>query len=223
MNNNLTFVIAVRKGSQRIKNKNIRKFANTSLLKIKLDQIRKCFKKSKILFSSDCMKSIKIAKEYNCNINLRPKKFCSNHIPMKKVYKYLASLVTTKYVCYLHVTSPLLKNETLKKALKTFYKNKKIFKALATVNEVREYLWYKGKSLNYDSDNHPRSQSLPVYYALNFAINIIETKLMYKESRIVGRKFFPFVLKFPENIDVDEPWQFKNAENLYKKIFIKNK
>ena len=39
MNKDLTFVIAVRKGSQRIKNKNIRKFADTSLLKIKLDQI----------------------------------------------------------------------------------------------------------------------------------------------------------------------------------------
>lgn len=223
MNKDLTFVIAVRKGSQRIKNKNIRKFADTSLLKIKLDQIRKSFKKSKILFSSDCTKSIKIAKKYNCTINLRPKKFCSNHIAMKKVYKYLASLVDTKYVCYLHVTSPLLKNTTLKKALKIFYKNQKKFNALATVNEVREYLWYKGKSLNYNSDNHPRSQSLPIYHALNFAINIIETKTMFKESRIVGRKFLPFVLKFPENIDVDEPWQFKNAENLYKRIFIKNK
>ena len=31
-------------------------------------------------------------------------------------------------------------------------KNRKKFNALATVNEVREYLWYKGKSLNYNSD-----------------------------------------------------------------------
>lgn len=223
MNYDLTFVIAVRKGSQRIKNKNIKKFANTSLLKIKLDQVRKSFKKNKILFSSDCEKSIKLAKKYNCIINLRPKKFCSNHIPIKKVYRYLASLVTTKYVCYLHVTSPLLKNSTLKKVVKTFYKNKKKFNALTTVSEVREYLWYKSKSLNYNSDNHPRSQSLPIYHALNFAISIIQTKTMYKQSRIVGKKFLPYVLKFPENIDVDEPWQFKNAENLYKKIFIKKK
>ena len=50
------------------------------------------------------------------------------------------------------------------------------YDSIATVTEVREYLWYKNKSINYDSSNHPRSQTLPVYKALNFAINIISKK-----------------------------------------------
>ena len=43
---------------------------------------------------------------------------------MPKVYKYLASLVKTKYVCYLHVTSPFLKDDSLRKE-KFFQQSKK--------------------------------------------------------------------------------------------------
>ena len=58
-----TFVIAVRKGSQRVKNKNTRRFGDSSLVEIKLKQIRRILKKAKILLSSDCQKSLKIGKK----------------------------------------------------------------------------------------------------------------------------------------------------------------
>ena len=222
MINDITFVIAVRKGSKRIKNKNIRYFAGSSLLKIKLQQIVRVFKKPKILFSSDCKKSIQLAKKYTQNINIRPKKYCSDNIPMKKVYKYLASLVNTKYICYLHVTSPLLKDKTLKEIIKSKNKIEKNrrdnYDSIATVANFQEYLWYKGKALNYNNNNHPRSQTLPIYQAINFAVNIISKKQMFQQSRIIGKKFFPKVLSFPENLDVDEKWQFIVAGQIYKKF-----
>lgn len=219
MIDDLTFIIAVRKGSKRIINKNIKSFAGSSLLEIKLKQICRVFKNPKIFFSSNCKKSINIAKKYTQDINIRPAHYCSSKVPMKEVYSYLASFVKTKYVCYLHVTSPLLTDRTLKKSVsltnKILKKNLNKHDSIATVTEVREYLWYKNKSVNYDSSNHPRSQTLPIYQALNFAINIISKKKMHIEKRIVGKKFFPLTLNYPENIDVDEIWQFKVAEKLY--------
>ena len=56
MLDNFTFVVAVRKGSKRVKNKNIKKFGDSSLIELKLDQIRRLFKSVKILVSSDCPK-----------------------------------------------------------------------------------------------------------------------------------------------------------------------
>lgn len=219
MIDDLTFIIAVRKGSKRIINKNIKSFAGSSLLEIKLKQICRVFKNPKIFFSSNCKKSINIAKKFTQNINIRPAYYCSSKVPMKEVYSYLASFIKTKYVCYLHVTSPLLTDRTLKKSVnlmnKILKKNISNYDSIATVTEVREYLWYKNKPINYDSSNHPRSQTLPVYQALNFAINIISKKKMHIEKRIVGKKFFPLILNYPENIDVDEIWQFHVAEKLY--------
>ena len=121
----LTFVIATRKGSQRVKNKNVKKFGNSSLLEIKIKQIKRTFRNPKIFLSTDCNKSVSIGKKYNVQIDLRPKKFTTNKVPMRDVYSYLASRISTKYVCYLHVTSPFLKDETLKKSVNIFFKNKK--------------------------------------------------------------------------------------------------
>ena len=214
----LTFVIATRKGSKRIKNKNIRKFGKSNLLEIKLKQIRRIDKKAKIFLSSNCLKSLNIGKKYGVQIDKRHNKYATDHVPMRDVYKYLAKKVSTKFVCYLHVTSPFLKDNTLKKAIK-FFSKKKNYDSVATVTEVKEYLWYKNKAINYNPKNHPKSQSLPEYLALNFAVNIISTKIMRKEGRIVGHNFIPVLLHFPESLDIDDQWQF-NIGEIVSKSFI---
>lgn len=215
----ITFVIAVRKGSLRVKNKNIRTFANSNLLELKIKQIKRVFKNPNIFLSSDCKKSLHIGKKHNLELDSRPPKLARNTTPMKEVYKYLATKVKTKFVCYLHVTSPLLKDSTLKKSLRLFSNNLKNYKCLATVNLVQEYLWYKTKAINYNPNNHPRSQDLKKYYSLNFSINIIDTLYMRNNGRIVANKFFPLILDFPENIDVDDQKQFDVAEVLFKNNF----
>ena len=219
MKNNLTFVIATRKGSKRVINKNTRKFGNSSLLEIKLKQVRRVFKKSNIFLSSDCSKSLKIGKKYNAVLDKRPKKFASDNVPMKDVYKYLASKIDTNYICYLHVTSPFLKDDTLKKAINIFFsKKRKESITLATVTKVKEYLWYKNKAINYNPKNHPRSQTLPEYLAINFAVNIVKKNYMKLRGRIIGKKYIPIILDFPESIDIDDKWQFDLGNIIIKKI-----
>ena len=83
---------------------------------------------------------------------------------------------------------------------------------------MKEYLWFKNKAINYNPKNHPRSQILPDYLALNFAINIVSTEYMRLKGRIVGDKYYPIVLDFPQNIDIDEKWQFELGKILIKEI-----
>ena len=212
-----TFIVAVRKGSQRVKNKNIRRFGDSSLVEMKLKQIRRIYNDARILLSSDCPKSIKLGKKYKAIIDKRDKKYCSNSIPMPLVYKYLASKVKTKFVCYLHVTSPFLKDITLIKALKTFIRRKKIYNSVVTATKIKEYLWKNNlKALNYNPKKHPRSQDLKGIIALNFAVNIVPTIYMLKKGRITSDKFFPLYLNFPENLDIDNKWQFKIGNYLKK-------
>ena len=136
---------------------------------------------------------------------------------MPLVYKYLASKVKTKFVCYLHVTSPFLKDITLIKALKTFIRRKKIYNSVVTATKIKEYLWKNNlKALNYNPKKHPRSQDLKGIIALNFAVNIVPTIYMLKKGRITSDKFFPLYLNFPENLDIDNKWQFKIGNYLKK-------
>ena len=77
-------------------------------------------------------------------------------------------------------------------------------------------MWYRNKPVNYNPKNHPRSQTLPDYVALNFAVNIVSTTYMRNKGRIVGENFYPINLNFPESLDIDYQWQF-NLGNLIAK------
>ena len=61
-NKKLLAIVAVRAGSKRVKNKNIRKFAGSNLLEIKLRQLKKIKDIDQILVSSDSNKCLKLAK-----------------------------------------------------------------------------------------------------------------------------------------------------------------
>ena len=211
-------LIAVRKGSQRIKNKNIRNFCGTSLLEIKVKQAMRCAKIDEVFVSSDCQEMLSISKKLGAKILSRPEMYCSNSVAMNDVYEFLAKSVSCENIVYLHVTSPLLKDETLYSCITRYEEYlKKGFDSLATVESVKKYLWHGEKAVNYDPNFHPRSQDLPEYTALNFAVNIIKRDTMIINKNILGRKFYPYVLDEIESIDVDNFNDMEIASYFYKK------
>jgi CMP-N,N'-diacetyllegionaminic acid synthase len=213
-----TALIAVRKGSQRIKGKNIKPFCDSSLLEIKIQQAKRCSLIDEVVVSSDCEEMLQVAKKLGVFTQQRDEYFCSNSVPMNLVYEYLANNTICDHIVYLHVTSPLLSDESLKKSINTYKEKIKLgYDSLASVEKVKKYLWYEEKPVNYDPDNHPKSQDLPSYLGLNFAINIISRKKMIKRKNILGCKFYPFLLNEFESIDVDNEFEFSIAEYLYKK------
>ena len=58
----VTAVVAVRKGSQRVPNKNIKPFGDTTLLDLKLQTLLKVSNIDEIIVNSDCDKMIEIGK-----------------------------------------------------------------------------------------------------------------------------------------------------------------
>lgn len=217
MSNKYTGLIAVRRGSQRIKNKNIRDFCGTSLLEIKIKQALSCPLLNNVVVSSDCDKMLKMAEKLGAETRKRDELYCTSDVPMNLVYEHLASSIDCENVVYLHVTSPLLKDETLKKCINTYEKKKREgFDSLATVETIKKYLWFNDQAVNYDPKNHPRSQDLPNYYSLNFAVNIISREMMINNKNILGNKFYPFTLDEIESIDVDNIFDLKMAMFCYR-------
>ena len=65
MRDEIVAIIPIRKNSQRIKNKNFRKFFNNkSLLEIKIEQLKKVKLIDKIVVSSDSKKAEQISRKY---------------------------------------------------------------------------------------------------------------------------------------------------------------
>lgn len=64
-------LVAVRAGSQRVKNKNIRPFANSTLLEIKLKQLLRCDRLDGVVVDSDDENMLKVASDLGCETVLR--------------------------------------------------------------------------------------------------------------------------------------------------------
>ena len=221
MKSNIVAIIPIRKNSQRIKNKNfINFYKGKSLLEIKINQLKKIKEIDRIVISSDSSRAEKIAKKHNIFFHKREKYFASSKCSGSDFFQHLALSIKGNYLMYCPCTSPIIKQQTYKKFLKTFSSLKNNFDSLNTVGVLKTFMWKGSKSLNYNSFKAPNSQDLPNnYFELTFGINIISRKNMIKFKNIVGRKPKFMVLNKLESTDIDEKIDFETAQMIYRKTF----
>jgi CMP-N-acetylneuraminic acid synthetase len=215
MKKSICALIAVRAGSKRVINKNVRSFAKKSLLEIKIESIKKVDEIQEVYVSSDDDYMLKIAKNLGAIPIKRPNYYASDLVPMSEVYVHMAENLKCDHIAYLNVTSPLLSTNTLRSCVEMYNNMSNSYDSLATVNVIREYMWLDGKAINYDPKNHPRSQDLPEIHGLNFAACILPRLKMIEKRNIIGDNFYKFVTSQEESIDIDTMLDFKIAEFLY--------
>ena len=209
-------VIPVRKGSQRVENKNSKDFAGSSLLKIKIEQVKRVGVFDDIVVSSDSDEMLEIAARLGVGAHVRDPVYCMGSTPMKEVYRYLGKEFSSyKDLAYINVTNPLLKDESLTSCVSVYKNRMHEVVSVNTVHEVKDFMWYSGKPVNYDPANQPRSQDLPEYVALNFACNIISTNIMMHQGVIVGTPHIGIVIDKIQAVDIDDVYDFEIAETLY--------
>lgn len=209
-------LVAVRSGSMRVQNKNLRPFAGSSLLEVKLAQLKRIKGLDGIIVNSNDDTMLEIAKNMGCETVKRDPYYASNEVSMSDVYKNMAENCDCDVIAYINVTNPLLKDETIEKAIEE-YKNMKGFDSLNSAHLVKEFMFLDNKPVNYDLKNQPRSQDLPDYYALNFAINIISREKMIACKNVVGEKPWIYSIDEIEATDIDNPIDFDFSEFVFKK------
>lgn len=209
-------LVAVRSGSMRVQNKNLRPFAGSSLLEVKLEQLKRIKNLDGIIVNSNDDTMLSIAEKMGCETVKRDPYYASNEVSMSDVYKNMAENCDCDVIAYINVTNPLLKDETIEKAIEE-YKNMKEFDSLNSAHLVKEFMFLDNKPVNYDLKNQPRSQDLPDYYALNFAINIISREKMIECKNVVGEKPWIYGIDEIEATDIDNPIDFDFSEFVFKK------
>lgn len=212
----ISAVIPVRKNSQRVKNKNFRKFHKKNLLVYKIQQLKRIKGIDEIVINTDSSEAIKIAKKLKVNYWKREKYYASSKCTNSEFWGNIAETTKNKFILFTNCTTPLIKDETYKKALRIFKKNFGKFDSLNSATLVKEFLYYGKKPINFNLSKTPNSQDLPDILRFNFGINILSTKNMKIKKSVIGAK--PFLLKIDqlEGVDIDTMVDFKFAEFLYK-------
>ena len=215
--NNIVAIVPVKGNSVRVKKKNLTKFANSNLFKIKLKQLKKtdCFKK--IIISSESKKILNYAKKNGFGIHLRDRFFSTSKVPMSDVYKNIASEVDGEYIAWINVTNPLCDEYIYQSAVKKFKTISKNYDCFLSAVKNKQNYFYKNKPINFKRSPWPRSQDLQPLISLPFAISILKRKDMVKWGSCVGKKPFFYFLNSLVATDIDDQSSFKIAELLYKK------
>lgn len=222
MRESIKALIPARSGSLRVKNKNIRPFADSNLLTIKINQLFRIKEIDSVVVNSNDDEILNIAKNLGCETVKRDPYFASDSVCMSEVYVDMALNFDSDIVLFADCTNPLVKDETIKNAIETYFEKTDDVDSLNSAHKIKEFLFKNNKPLNYDLQNVPRSQDLPDIYALNFAISIIPQTLMLERRNIVG--YNPFLLDIGklEGLDIDDEIDFKFGEYLYKNQVFSN-
>lgn len=211
-------LVAVRSGSVRVKNKNIRPFAGSTLLEVKLAQLKRIDLLDGIVVNSNDQTMLDIAQSMGCEAVLRDPYYASNSVSMSDVYRNMAENCDCDTIAYINVTNPLLKDETIVEAIKTYMSmvEQGYFDSLNSAHLIKEFLFKDNLPINYDLRHQPRSQDLPDIAALNFAISIISREKMIECKNVVGYHPNIYLIDEIEATDIDNPIDFSFAEFVYR-------
>lgn len=208
-------LIACRGGSVRVPNKNIKNFSGSSLLEIKINQLLQLV--PKVYVNSDSKDILEIADKLGAIPVLRNPEYATSEVSINEVYAEVTKPIPHEHILFAHVTSPLIKTSTIKNCIVQYNNLSEPYDSICTVQLLKKFIWHKGKAINYDSNKMPRSQDLPNYHMIAFAINILPKELLLNLKNIVTNNYFPIELDEIEAIDIDDKIEFELAEYLYTK------
>jgi len=235
--NEVWALIPARSGSKRIKNKNLKKINNLSLVARATINCCKSKKIKRIFLSTDSIKISREGKKYGAEVPfLRSKKNSndkSNDFDVIREFLIKINILEKKipiHLIYIRPTTPIREIKIINKAIKQF-KSLKNYDSLISVHEMNEPVhkkfFIKGKklkpilkSMTLDQANNPR-QDFAKSYTANGYLDIINTKNIIFKKNYLGKSSFPFVTK--NSIDIDDKLDLEIVKLLINKnIYVQN-
>ncbi len=215
----ITAVVPVRKGSQRVVGKNLRPFADTSLLELKLKTLKESNLFDDIVVNTDSDEAIAIAIANGVSYHKRDAYYASSECSGSDYAVHIAETTDTDILAYSPCTAPLISIKTMIECIDKFKEFDNI-DCVATVTDIKNFLWQDGKALNYDPRNTPKSQNLPEIVALNFGFTVMAPETIIKTRNFVGKN--PIFIKTDdiESVDIDNELDFFIAEQIYKRVIL---
>ena len=204
-------IVPARKNSKRIKNKNLIKFKNVTLIENTLKQIGKIKDINLSVISSDSNKILSFSNKIkNCIPIRRPKNISTDNSSTEKaVYHVITDLEKKNFlienIILLQVTSPLRSVSDIKNSIKQ-YKKKKL-KSIFSCYLKKSFIWKKKNnsfnSISYDHKNRIKSQNIKNLYFENGAIYIFNSNQFKKEKNRIMKPFGIFSMTEKNSLDID--------------------
>lgn len=216
------FFIIIKHNSSRIKKKNFKKIGKYPMW----EHLIRTLKGQKVFIDTDsnlvikkCEKSFPWVKAYKREkkfINLEKIKDVSPTLLMIKNFlnKYVKN--NNEIIVTTHVTSPFLKLQTIKKAIKKL----KNYDSVAAITKDYNFAWLEVKKklipVNFNPKIVTKTQNLNPIIQSNGAFFIFKKKTFLKYNNRIGVKPYYYEINFPESVEIDSHEDLNIARKICK-------
>lgn len=227
---NIVALICARGGSKGLKNKNLLKINNKSLIERAINQAKSIKEISRVFVSTDSKKIANEAIKFDAEVPfIRPKYLARDNTSEIKVWKHAVNFfkkrtkLNVDFLVIIPTTAPLRKTNQIKQCIQKAKKenldilftatksNRNPFFNIVKIHKKKVSLVCKSKKMVY------RRQDAPKCYDLTTICYVVKVKFLLRCSNLFEGKGNIIEIPKKNSIDIDDKIDFKIA-----KFFLKN-
>jgi CMP-N-acetylneuraminic acid synthetase len=153
----------------------------------------------------------------------RPEHLRADDVPMNQILIHDTAQVPADFYLQTHSTNPLLKPETVSRAINLFLTNYPNHDSLFSVTRLQTRLYDKdGNAINHNPKELLQTQDLPPVYEENSCMYIFTRENLIAKGHRIGDKPLMFEMDADEAWDIDEELDFMITDFLLKRKLNKN-
>ncbi len=146
---------------------------------------------------------------------IRPEHLRGDEVPMNDVLIHDTSQIQADFYLQTHTTNPLLRRETVARAIRTFLEKYPAWDSLFSVTMLRTRLYDEhGRAINHDPEELRQTQDLPPVYEENSCLYLFTRANLLKRHHRIGPHPYLFPMDSAEAWDIDDELDFELCEFL---------
>lgn len=216
----LVALIPMRHHSQRVPGKNYRPLAGKPLFQHIIETLLAVPEIEQVVVDTDSEPVMDGLRKRLPNVVIlnRPENLRADDIPMNEILLHDTAQVQADFYLQTHSTNPLLRPETVSRAIKTFLTAYPEKDSLFSVTRWQTRLYDQhGAAINHDPSVLLQTQELPPVYEENSCLYIFTRQNLLERHHRIGENPILFEIDPNEAWDIDEEFDFEIADFLMRR------
>lgn len=213
----------MRHHSQRVPGKNYRLLAGKPLFHHIISNLLAVPEINGILVDTDSEPVMDGLRQHFPSVQVidRPEHLRADTVPMNEILIHDTAQAEADFYLQTHSTNPLLKAETISRAIRQFLDEYPVHDSLFSVTRLQTRLYDRdGKAINHNPLELLQTQDLPPVYEENSCLYLFTRENLLRRGHRIGERPLMFEIDAGEAWDIDEELDFAICDFL---LTLKNK
>ena len=210
----------MRHHSQRVPGKNFRLLAGKPLFHHIIETLLAVPEVAEILVDTDSEPVMDGLRGHFPQVKIinRPDHLRADDVPMNDILIHDTAQVQSDFYLQTHSTNPLLKPESVSRAIQSLITNYPNYDSLFSVTRLQTRLYFQdGRAVNHDPRVLIQTQDLPPVYEENSCLYIFTRENLLKRHHRIGEMPMMFEIDADEAWDIDEELDFAITDFLLRR------